>query len=466
LWARKSGSWTISVLVVLLLAATVTILGARPATSLSSSDPQVTNVKVGLQPWDLLYNPSNGYVYVADVQSCPESGDMTICNAPGTVSVISGAKVVANVTVGTAPVALAYDSLDHYVYELDSTNNVTVISGTQIVGTVEVPASPSSMLYDPSDDYLYVSNFDHSTGEGVVSVISGTTLLGTIQGIGYSSAMTYDASNHYAYIASSNAVYLVSGLKVVAQSSPSVGNAQQLLYDPANGYVYAANFNDPSVTILDNATLIGNATMPKGSTPSALAYDPQNNYVYVANYWNDTVAAITGTTVVATIAVGQIPDSVFYNPMTQEIYVTYDNSDDNISVISGTSLVGNVTVGQGPISPVYDPSDNEVYIADSGSNEVSVLAYTTAESTSVSSSSSSSSIIIGLAVVLVAVAAAVTALYMGRSRRPNNTRADPDTDSGPEVHLSRDRTRDPAQSRPKDGHLSIDYARTKLLMKN
>jgi hypothetical protein len=175
------------------------------------------------------------------------------------------------------------------------------------------------------------------------------------------------------------------------------------------------------VTILDNATLIGNATMPEGSTPCALAYDPQNDYVYVANFWNDTVAAISGTTTVATIAVGEVPDSVFYNPPAREIYVTYNDPDENMSAISGTSLVGNVTLGQGPISPVYDPSNHEVYVADSRSSEVSVLAYAAAESTSASSSSSSSSLsssssyssssMTGLAVVLVTVAAAVGALY-------------------------------------------------------
>lgn len=426
----------VSVLVVLLLATTVLALGARPASSLSGSDIQVTNVKVGMQPLDLVYDPSNNYVYVANAQSCPLAGDLIMCNSPGTISVISGTQVIANVTVGTDPVALTYDSLDGYVYALDSTNNVTAISGTQVAGTIGVPSGPFSMLYDPSDGYLYVSNFDHSTGEGVVSVISGTTLLGTVEGmktfvgVDYSSAMGYDASNHYVYIASGDTVYLVSGLNVVAQLSPAVSNAQQLLYDPANGYVYAANFGDPSVTVLDNATLVGNATMPEGSTPSGLAYDPQDNYVYVANFKNDTVAAISGTSVVATIKVRQTPDSVFYNPTTQEVYVTYNGSGDNMSVISGTTLVGNATVGQGPLSPVYDSSNHDVYVADDGSNEVSVLAYTAAGPASTSSSTAppsssasySPSSVIGLAAVFAAAFAAAAAPYMRGSRRPGSTR--------------------------------------------
>src|SRR5208283_2714010 len=161
-----------------------------------------------------------------------------------------------------------------------------------------------------------------------------------------------------------------------------------------------------------------------------LAYDPQNNYVYATNFWNDTVAAISGTTVLATIAVGQTPDSAFYNPMTDEVYVTYNSLGETISVISGTSLVSSVTLGKGPVSPVYDPSSHEVYIADSGSNEVSVLAYTAAGLTAVSSSSSSPSssspfAIVGLAVVLIAAAVGVTALYTARSRRSQHEQPAP-----------------------------------------
>src|SRR2546427_1093821 len=70
--------------------------------------------------------------------------------------------------------------------------------------------------------------------------------------------------------------------------------------------------------------------------PVGLAYDSGNGYVYVANAGSDNVSVISGTTVVATVPVGDDPIGVAYDSGNGYVYVTNDNSN-NVSVISTTT---------------------------------------------------------------------------------------------------------------------------------
>jgi YVTN family beta-propeller protein len=54
-------------------------------------------------PWGIAYDPSNGYIYVADW-------------GWSIVSVINGKTVIATIPVGTGPVGIAYDPSNGYLY--------------------------------------------------------------------------------------------------------------------------------------------------------------------------------------------------------------------------------------------------------------------------------------------------------------------------------------------------------------
>jgi YVTN family beta-propeller protein len=70
----------------------------------SPSNTVIANISVGLWPVAVAYDPSNGYVYVANAWS-------------NNVSVINGGtnKVIASIAVGSNPVGVAYDSSNGYV---------------------------------------------------------------------------------------------------------------------------------------------------------------------------------------------------------------------------------------------------------------------------------------------------------------------------------------------------------------
>ena len=93
--------------------------------------------------------------------------------------------------------------------------------------------------------------------------------------------------------------------------------------DPAAGTVYVANFDDSTVSVIDEATGAVTATIRVGSFPNAVAVDPAAGTVYVTNQNDGTVSVIdeaTGT-VTATIAVGTQPYAVAVDPAAGTVYV-------------------------------------------------------------------------------------------------------------------------------------------------
>jgi len=123
----------------------------------------IANITVGAWPTGVAYDPSNGYIYVANYFS-------------DTVSVINGATntVIANITVGIGPWGIAYDPSNGYIYVADTgSDTVSVINGATntVIANITVGIGPAEVAYDPSNGYIYVTNF----GSDTVSIISTST---------------------------------------------------------------------------------------------------------------------------------------------------------------------------------------------------------------------------------------------------------------------------------------------------
>ena len=113
-------------------------------------------------PECIAYNPSNGYIYVANSYS-------------DTVSVIDSAtnKVIAKIPVGSlsVPIGVAYNPSNGYIYVTDwGSNTVSVIDSAtnKVIAKIPVGYGPRGVAYDPSNGYIYVANSD----SGTVSIIS------------------------------------------------------------------------------------------------------------------------------------------------------------------------------------------------------------------------------------------------------------------------------------------------------
>jgi len=137
---------TIAVSTAILLLAFGLPVAASGSQNIGQNNPSVTNgttvianITVGKGPTGIAYNPSNGYIYVANSFS-------------GTVSVIDGAtnKVIANITVGVGPRGIAYNPSNGYIYVTNSgSGTVSVISksastSSTSISSVTAPAAPTT----------------------------------------------------------------------------------------------------------------------------------------------------------------------------------------------------------------------------------------------------------------------------------------------------------------------------------
>ena len=109
------------------------------------------------------------------------------------------------------------------------------------------------------------------------------------------------------------------------------------------------------------------ATIPVGDDPQSVGVNLSTNRVYVANQADGTVSVIDGTTntVIATVAVGGEPMALGVNSTRGRVYVANRN-DATVSVIDGATntVIATVPVGDQPFHVGVNPDTDRVYIAN------------------------------------------------------------------------------------------------------
>ncbi|MDG6902479.1 MAG: YncE family protein [Nitrososphaerota archaeon] len=244
----------------------------------------VANISLRPQmPETLLFDPENGYIYVADtnVHALP-SVYTTVDGNGNTVSVISGTAVIANITVGSAPFALVYNPSNGRVYVGDAGSaNFSVISGTIVVGQFGGSYGTLFGAYDPANRFVYFLSSE-------VTVVSNETVVATIP-VGYNPwRLAYDPANQFMYVValgeagiSNSSVVAISGTRVAGNLT--VGDyAEGILYDPQNQGVYVALSDADQVAVMSGTSVVDRLAAP---SPTGLAYDAADGSVYVTDYY-------------------------------------------------------------------------------------------------------------------------------------------------------------------------------------
>ncbi|HTP54001.1 MAG TPA: YncE family protein [Thermoplasmata archaeon] len=165
-------------------------------------------------------------------------------------------------------------------------------------------------------------------------------------------------------------------------TSLSVGSGPVTsVFDAANGYVYVANEVSNNVSVLSGSTVVANIALSSGNVtvgdPTYEVYDPGNGYVYVVDrYLFETpgggVSILDGTSLVTTLAVGRLPSAAAYDSATGDVYVT-ESGANKVAVLSGTTFVSNLVTGTAPGAVAFDASNGYVYVADHGAASLSVF---------------------------------------------------------------------------------------------
>src|SRR5437879_13337721 len=91
----------------------------------------------------------------------PSSGSIMVNGASRTIAISFkansvGGTLVATIPVGSAPIAVAYDSGNGYVYVANAgSNTVSAINGTTVVAAVPVGTDArTAASYDANDDFF------------------------------------------------------------------------------------------------------------------------------------------------------------------------------------------------------------------------------------------------------------------------------------------------------------------------
>ena len=412
-----------------------TINEINPATNTVTGSP----VSLGDEPTGVVFDPTNGLLYVANFGS-------------GSVSVVNGVTdtvVGSAISVAANPEFFAYNGDSSLVYVGTYNDELYAINGTTnaVAATIsEQPPAGSDvatrgLAFDPASGDVYAVSADLDS----VLVLSALLQIGpasdSIRGTGASGFVSdeitvsggagssvFDTATDDLYVpdSTSDAVSVVSASTDSVVATVLVGTAPvATTADADNGEIYVANSGSDTVSVFNPATGTITATLTVGTEPTALAYDASNGDVYVANEGSASVTVIRGTTnvVLSTIPVGTDPSQVLVDPGNGEVY-TANTGSNNLSVIDGAtnhvlqsvSIVGNpqglaydaasgivyvsngltnnvtlvlpgnvvganVSVGSDPMGLAFDTANGDLYVTDSGAAELSVVSGSTVVAT-------------------------------------------------------------------------------------
>ena len=142
------------------------------------------------------------------------------------------------------------------------------------------------------------------------------------------------------------------------------------------GYAYIANGNNSTVSIMNTNSNTLIATVTVGRMPESVCASPDGTKVYVANSESNSVNVInTATnTVTATVEVGNFPYDISISPDGSKLYVS-NSADNTVSVINtATNIVTNtIHIGNYPLGMCLSPDGQKLYIANYGNHTVVVI---------------------------------------------------------------------------------------------
>jgi len=303
---------------------------------------------------------TSGAPITATITVTPSSSGFAYINNYGsnTVSVINTGNniVVKNIPVQKSPwgVAINPDGSKIYVTNQGS-NTVSVIDAATnaVISTINVGLMPEGVVISPDGSTLYVAN-DEGTTVSVISTVtnlvtSAITVGSNPQGL----AISPDGTKLYVANATSNTVSVVTTLNNTVVSTITVGaHPFELVVSPDGANVYVTNFGASSVSVINTSNNTVSATAPVGANPDAVCVSPDGSFVYVSDSNAGTIAVInTATRAVTYLNVSATPDGLALSDNGNLLYVNNFGSG-SVSVIdtSTGNVVATIGVGQFPDS--------------------------------------------------------------------------------------------------------------------
>ena len=354
-------------------------------------------------------------------------------SALGTLFLVAGAQaqyVEATITVGNAPSAIVYDSIDRRVFVANNgSNSVSVINpeSNTVSATVTITNPPVAAVWNPTNNRVYVACAPMAS-PGTVAVIDaayaqlldeigvGTEPVALAWHPGYNklyclnradnsltvidcsnnqvitqidlidqipNELTYNPANGFIYVAN-GAYHQNSKVRVIDCSADTIlttvtvqQSAWSFAVNLTSNRVFIANRLSNSVSVVNGATNTLIATIATQQEPKPLLWIPTNK-LFVGEYWNNSVAFMHGdsTRLPSRLSITSSPNTMLYAPLTERVYCT-NYLGGLVSLIDARDgqerVIAELPTGGGPNAMSYYPDQRRVYIANFWENTVTVI---------------------------------------------------------------------------------------------
>lgn len=303
----------------------------------------------------------------------------------GHVAPTSAATLLATISVGTRPTAVAVDQTTGRAYvTVDGDNKVSVIdlAGLSVVAEPSIAGAPFAVGIDSSLHRGYVAN---ELGDNLsVLDLTNNTVLGTTSfgPPGGPSSAAVDPTTHRVYVSLFflDRLAVVDGVTMAQIGTIPAGDGPfGVDVDPTLHRALSANDLGGTATMMDTiSNSIVGAPIPVGSPhgPTGVAIDRTTGRAYVTDRADDAVTIIDVATssVLGTIAVGHLPEGVTVDSGSGKLYVA-NHDDGTVSVIdtSTNGIVDTLTAGTGARGVAVAESLNELVVANETAGTVSIF---------------------------------------------------------------------------------------------
>ncbi len=155
----------------------------------------------------------------------------------------------------------------------------------------------------------------------------------------------------------------------VVGNVPVGAGPSAISFDSLKNEAYIVNSVSDSLSVVDEETNKVVKTIPTGKSPMDIAINQKTGMIYVPVNYNlgnsDLDVLSNDGQLKAVITVGNGPNAVDVNPVTNTIYVTNEGSND-VNVINGSTnqIISTIRTGKGPDAISVDPNTNKVYVAN------------------------------------------------------------------------------------------------------
>jgi YVTN family beta-propeller protein len=292
-------------------------------------------------------NRNTNRIYVQN-SGANVSGDAEV---PGFVSVVSGKKVIANVTSGNQPFGLAVNETTNKIYSVDAglgavlPHSITVIDGaTNATLQADVSAFPAARQFCCGVTGVNeTTNKIYFTDGPYLAVLDGLTNVAKRLPSSLVPVANFIVSKtlNRIYVASrdANLLHVLDGASDTEIATLSMDSPGALAVNETTGRIYVANEATKSVTVMDGATNAILATIVVGALPAALAVNEIANRIYVYNSGDSSVAFINGATnsVEATLALPSLPVTIVADPAVARVYALENNGNGQLFILSDTA---------------------------------------------------------------------------------------------------------------------------------